>query len=94
MNIHWTCSSNPTIYVCVGILWVRKLFLSNVIFSIYILKKHIHMILVIIEAKIMIMCVIVKKITQIVVIVIIMIVALLMRVNWTMMYFILMTKVI
>ena len=31
MNIHWTCSSNPTIYVCVGILWVRKLFLSNVI---------------------------------------------------------------
>ena len=52
------------------------------------------MILVIIEAKIMIMCVIVKKITQIVVIVIIMIVALLMRVNWTMMYFILMTKVI
>ena len=51
------------------------------------------MILVIIEAKIMIMCVIVK-ITQIVVIVIIMIVALLMRVNWTMMYFILMTKVI
>ena len=76
-----------------GILWVRKLFLSNVIFSIYIRKKHIYMILVIIEAKIMIMCVIVK-ITQIVVIVIIMIVALLMRVNWTMMYFILMTKVI
>ena len=31
MNIHSTCSGNPTFYVHVGILWVRKFFLSNVI---------------------------------------------------------------